>query len=190
LAAWTVNRVARDFPDDVARLLRAGDELRDAISNGDAVGLQGASRARRDAVARLVDRARSVLMEGGRSSPGQLDRIARTFYVAATEEEARDLVRRGVLVRELESAGLEDAFAVAPAFAEPVADVEADVRAEARARAEELDHEAAELEERARRLDREARKAEAEARRARAAAEKVARDAARARAKADDAAGE
>jgi hypothetical protein len=188
LAAWTVNRVARDFPGDVTRLLGAGDELREAISNGDAVRMQRASRARRDAVSRLVDRARSVLTEGGRSSPGQLDRVARTFYVAATEEEARDLVRHGVLVRELESAGLDDAFALAPAFAEPVEDVEADVRAEELARAEKLDHEAIELEDTARRLDREARKAEAEARRARAAADKAARDAERARAKADTAA--
>ena len=110
-------------------LLRAGDALREAqagvLSGGaDARDLRAAADRERGAVDDLVDTARGLLSSSGQElSATTLERVADTLHAAALDDDARDEVNDGRLVRELRhvglGAGLGDAFAAAPAQSRP-----------------------------------------------------------------------
>ncbi|MGH9280344.1 MAG: hypothetical protein ACRD12_19870, partial [Acidimicrobiales bacterium] len=79
VAAWAVNQLVRRHRADVEGLLRFGEELRsaqdDALAGGDPDALRDAARARRDAVARLVDRAASIVADEGAAPDAHRDAI-------------------------------------------------------------------------------------------------------------------
>jgi hypothetical protein len=175
-AAWAVNQLARRNEVQVRGLLRAGERLRQAQEGalagegGDA--LREATREERDVVQRLVSEAKNVMPKASQS---MLDRVATTLRAAAVDERARELLKHGMLTREVASSGGFDLLAGMPV-------------APAKARGEQRDDGAAErkrqvaatrarvtaLRAEARERDREARAAEKDAEALRAAADETA----------------
>jgi DNA repair exonuclease SbcCD ATPase subunit len=111
VSAAAVNRLARSAPDDVEALLAAGEALRQAqLGGGDRDAIRAAARDEREAVEKLV-------AEAGKLSPAVLEEVRETLHAAATDEEARELVRRGVLTEARRAVGLGGFGAPAPASA-------------------------------------------------------------------------
>jgi hypothetical protein len=100
VAAWALNRVAREDPKAVARLLESHRQLREAGSRED---LEEASRLRREMVASLTDQAMANLDS---SSQQTRDRINRTLLAVATDPEGEVDLEAGTLVKELEPTGV------------------------------------------------------------------------------------
>ena len=114
VTAWALNQVARTSAADLAALFDADAGLAHAQRAGSGPeALSQATRARREAVRRLVDAALGVLREGGHpDSPGNRDRIAQTLTAVATDEAGREALRRGRLAGDLEPASLWEASPV------------------------------------------------------------------------------
>lgn len=170
-AAWAVNQAARARPDDVDSLLAAGAGLRaaqDAALRGDASRLRAAGRALADAVQALAGHAPPV-------SAAVRDDITATLRAAAVDEAGGALLRRGVLVTDLEPAG----FGLEGAELPP--DIERRVR-EPEGPDPHLLAEAERADARAARLLEAAASAETRAREARLAADQAVADAEAARA--------
>jgi hypothetical protein len=107
VSAAAVNRVVRDSPDDVEALLAAGEALRQAqLGGGDRDAIRAAARDEREAVEELVGKI-------GKLSPAAVEEVRETLHAAATDEEVRDLVRRGVLTEARSAAGFGGFAAVA-----------------------------------------------------------------------------
>jgi hypothetical protein len=109
LAAWALNRAARDHPEAVEAVRAAGGELRRAQSeamSGDASGLRDAGRALSDEIERYAGLAAEALEAAGRPvSAAQQEKMNATLRTAAVDDAAGDALARGVLVDELESTG-------------------------------------------------------------------------------------
>ena len=119
VAAWALNRVAREHPDAIEELRAAGAVLREAQDavlsgdssappgmSGDAGRLRDAGRALAEAVDRVAGLGADVLRAAGRpASASQQEKIVATLRTAAVDDEAGDALARGVLVEELESTG-------------------------------------------------------------------------------------
>jgi hypothetical protein len=153
VSAAAVNRLARTAPDDVEALLAAGGALRQAqLGGGDRDAIRSAARDERAAVEALVEKA-------GKLSPSALEEVRETLHAAASDEDVRDLVRRGVLTEAKAASGFGG---LAPAKAAPAKGNDEGARARAEREAEKREREAkAEAE------------AEAEAERKRLAQERV-----------------
>jgi hypothetical protein len=112
VAAWTVNQLVRTQPREITSLFEAGDALEAAQAEllgkrGDAKSLQAALAREREAVSRLVERARGLLeSEGQPPSQTILDRVSQTLEAAALDGHARGVVEAGCLERELQHIGL------------------------------------------------------------------------------------
>jgi hypothetical protein len=107
VSAAAVNQLARSAPDDVDALLAAGEALRQAqLGGGDRDAIRSAARDEREAVEKLVG-------EAGKLSGAALEEVRETLHAAATDEEARELVRRGVLTEARRAVGLGGFGAVA-----------------------------------------------------------------------------
>jgi hypothetical protein len=211
VAAWVVNRLARDRAGDIETLIEAGKNLASAqrtmAAGGGADRLHEAAGERRRLVDALVRAAASALEDAGMSAArATLDKVSNTLMALATDEDATDRVRRGVLDKELSApAGFGDdqldgallasvtelprapgagrgSRKAGPTASQRRKEREADVRAA------RLAGEARELEKEADRLERESKKAEAEAAAAAKAAATARRRADTARRRADDAA--
>lgn len=109
VSAAAVNRLARSAPDDVEALLAAGEALRQAqLGGGDRDAIRAAARDEREAVEKLVG-------EAGKLSAAVLEEVRETLHAAATDEEARELVRRGVLTEARRAVGLGGFGVASPA---------------------------------------------------------------------------
>ena len=99
-AAWIVNQLVRDEPDDVAELVEAGERLRTAqrraASGRGADEFRERADERRRLISRLVHRAREY--EGG---PGAADQVATTLDAASADADAATLVLAGALAKPL-----------------------------------------------------------------------------------------
>lgn len=100
VAAWALNRAAREDPRTVARLIESHRKLREADSRE---AVEEASRLRRQSVASLTETAVAGLATG---SPQTRDRISRTLLAVATDPEGEADLEAGTLVRELEPTGV------------------------------------------------------------------------------------
>jgi hypothetical protein len=193
VAAWALNRAAREEPALVEAMLKASDRLRDVQSRGArSADLKGASTARRRAVEHVADAAKQVL--GGGAGAHEAD-ITQTLLAAATDQEVRERLRSGTLERAATaSANFEDLGSLLAASVESAPRGRTKARTEegappvdrqaverARARAEKLDAEATEAEENAARQEEDAEGAERDAERLRREAEKARRSAEEAR---------
>jgi hypothetical protein len=170
VSAAAVNGLVRRAPDDVAALLAAGEALRQAqLGGGDRDAIRAAARDEREAVERLVGQA-------GKLSPAALEEVRETLHAAATDEEAREQVRRGILTEAKEAVGLGGFGAVAPAPSKPRRQRERKSTTEQRQREAERERKAAEAERRraAKERVKEARAALREAEKAAKAAERAA----------------
>jgi hypothetical protein len=106
VAAWAVNRVARDRSSDVETLIRLGANLAEAqqkvASEGGVDRLRDVGTERRRLVDRLVREAANALeSEGMSAARATLDKVANTLMAIATDDDASVRVRRGVLDKEL-----------------------------------------------------------------------------------------
>jgi hypothetical protein len=200
VAAAAVNLAARRHPEAVVRLLDAGTELRhaqeEALGGGSAEGLREATRN----LASVVDEVAKLAAKEGGVSAAQRDRIVTTLRAAATDDDAADLLRRGVLVEDLEVAGfgMGDApLPPRPKAAKPKAEDKAAAQALAGAKralrvaedeADTAARRSTRQAERAEEAERRAEEAAAAAKEAKADAKRMAAEAKEARQRADEAA--
>ena len=206
VAAWAVDSLAHDHARELDALIEVGRHLASAqrglISGGDAERLRETAAERRRLVERLVRSSEEALEEAGIPAPrATLDKVADTLMAVATDQDAAEKVRRGILDKELPApAGFGDerldAALLASVSELPTRSDDAGSAATARAqrraeesrlRVERLTAEANELEEEAARLERTARDAEATATAAGRSASAARRRADAARRRADDA---
>jgi len=164
LAAWVVNQLARREAEGVRGLVELADRQREAVAGGDTAAMRAAAEEERRAVRELVGAARRLLREHGRGSDAVVEKVATTLRATAGDPDARGLLERGRLAREVEASGFGALAGMQPRAALP------DPRADARERAKALRIELRELQQRARELDRQARDLEREAERAAKAA--------------------
>jgi hypothetical protein len=120
-AAWAVNQLARRHREELEELVRLGEALRDAqdraLAGDDPGDMRQAGRARRDAVARLAERADRLLVERGGAAGAHAGDVTGTLEAASLDAEAGAAVLVGRLSTELEPPsgfGLFD-MSVAPA---------------------------------------------------------------------------
>jgi hypothetical protein len=111
VAAWAVNQVRRDRPDDVRRLLDVTEELHRVYGGLSSAGarerLGEAADMQRDLIRDLVRCAQQLLQAGGHSASEQtLGKVADTLRAAALDEELRDHLSAGRVVKERRVASL------------------------------------------------------------------------------------
>ena len=105
VAAWVVNRLARERELDVQRLLNAGEALTKAqagAASGDSP--EAFAAARRDeqrALERLAEAAREMIDREGIGAAA-LERVLQTLRAASLTSDGRELLKRGRLSEELE----------------------------------------------------------------------------------------
>ncbi len=187
IVLWALNQLSRRYPEDVAALREAGATLRTGLSSGDRTEVQAGTQARKSAVARLLDRARTVLAEHDhQASPATIERISRSLYNAAVDEDAAPLLERGELTAEVEASagGLSDLGFGADTWPDDKPSPSAKEQ-KARAKADQLEQLAAEAEEHAVQLEKEADALERSSARARSEATRARTSADKARARAD-----
>ena len=108
VSAAAVNRLVRSSPDDAEALLVAGEALRQAqLGGGDREAVRSAAHDEREAVEKLVGAA-------GKLSPSALEEVRETLHAAASDDETRELVRRGVLTEARRPVGIRRAGAGCP----------------------------------------------------------------------------
>jgi hypothetical protein len=113
VAAWALDRLADDAPDEIRQLLDAGAELaraqRATLSGRDPQALRDATAKRRELVARLTEIAAEVLRDADRSPDAQLEDIRGTLEAASVDEAVAERLRAGTLDRTVQpSAGFGD----------------------------------------------------------------------------------
>jgi hypothetical protein len=181
VAAWLVNRLARERELDVQRLVKAGELLaasqHDAASRGAADAFAEARREEQHALERLARAAREIATREEASGTA-IDRAMQTLRAASLTDEGRELLKRGRLSEELEPPGFEALVGMPPPPRErkkssakrPASDKRAERKAalaQARENVRELRAKERELAAKARAAQREAERAESEAARAR-----------------------
>ena len=106
VAAWALNRLAREHRRDVDLLLDAGHRLRQAqegvVGGADRTAFEQAQKTERDALRRLTQQASDLL---GGASAQALSQISATLRTAAVSEEGRELLARGRFTVPLEAEG-------------------------------------------------------------------------------------
>ncbi|MFI2365240.1 hypothetical protein [Promicromonospora sp. NPDC019610] len=106
VAAWVINHVVRERPDDVAALTAVGDELRAATQDRDRARIKALDHLRRERTEALVSAVRDAGEVGGRPvSAAVLDRLTETLTAAVMDADAGAAVRAGRLARGLQHAG-------------------------------------------------------------------------------------
>lgn len=100
LAAWLVNRLAREEPDEVARLGKLGDELRQAHSELAGAALRTLSRRRHELVQSLTDRAERLAESAVSESVSR--EVYDTLDAALTDPDSADAVAEGRITTALQ----------------------------------------------------------------------------------------
>ncbi|MEO8477581.1 MAG: hypothetical protein ABI572_11110 [Actinomycetota bacterium] len=108
--AWALDQLADRDPGGLEALVDAGSEVRAAqraaLSSTKHTGrLRDASAVRRRAVASLVETAREILIETGRTQQPHMDDITATLEAASVSDEVAALLRAGILERPMRDAG-------------------------------------------------------------------------------------
>lgn len=111
IAAWAVNQVQRDRPDEVRQLLEVTEELHRVYGGLSSAGarerLEEAAEMQRGLIRSLVRCASQLLGAGGHAaSEATLGKVADTLRAAALDEEVREQLARGRVVKEQRAAGL------------------------------------------------------------------------------------
>ena len=113
VAAWIVNRLARDDRKPVRALLDAGTRLCEVqLGAGSAADLREASQAQETALRSLMRSAERIAGSRGSATAATLDRVRETLHAAALDAGLAERVRRGVLVREERAVGFPAVIAV------------------------------------------------------------------------------
>jgi hypothetical protein len=159
-SAWAVNRLARDRPDEVRRLARAGERLVQAqtgtLAGGGPAAFASARAEHADTVRALTAAAAESLADAGRPATQQtVERIARTLRSASLDDEARPALVAGRLADDVDATG----FALLEGLelpAAPAATAAGDSVPDKRARASALRAQLREAKASSRDLDRQA----------------------------------
>jgi hypothetical protein len=110
LPAWTVNQLLRHEPKRFAVLVEAGEALRDAqrgmLHGGGGDAMRTATRAQREAVSALVERAAALLEKAGhKATATTMDKVNETLQAVSTVGWGE--AGEGRLERELAPPGLD-----------------------------------------------------------------------------------
>ena len=111
IAAWAVNQVQRDRPDEVRELIDVTEELHRVYKKLSSAGarerLEEAAEIQRRLIKSLV-RCAAQLLEAGGHPPGDatLGKVADTLRAAGLDSDVREQVARGRVVKEQRAAGL------------------------------------------------------------------------------------
>jgi hypothetical protein len=109
VAAWLVNQVSREHPDDVARLAELGTELREAHRTLAGEQLRTLSRRRHDLLRTLTRLARAVASEAGQPfTEATSDQIQNTWAAAVADKAAAEVVAAAQLSTALTPDSPED----------------------------------------------------------------------------------
>lgn len=110
VAAWTVNLLAREAPDEVDALLRLGEALREAQRELSGDDLRALTKQRQQVVNALARRAGELAAEHDRSvGEPVLREVATTLTAALADPEVADQVRDGTLAKAASYEGFGDA---------------------------------------------------------------------------------
>lgn len=121
VAAWLVNLLAREHPDEIRGLGQLGEALREAHDALDGPALQQLSRQRHELVAALVRQARSLGRASAQPVSETVSReLTETFTAALTEPDAAEAVAAGRLTSGLSPGGGDGWPAIADASSRPV----------------------------------------------------------------------
>jgi hypothetical protein len=108
--AWALNQAIRRRRRETDALLAAGERLRAAheslLSGGDPAALREAMREERALASELADSAEAIASETGKSGPALRERVRATLHAATVDDEAREELAKGRVVREREAVGL------------------------------------------------------------------------------------
>jgi hypothetical protein len=120
-AAWALNQLARRREADVARLLEAGERLRQAqaelLAGAGRDELDAAAAEERELVAALARDAAAIAADAGTgSSETLLEKLRATLHAVAADEELARQLAAGRVLRESEAVGV---LGVMPAGAPP-----------------------------------------------------------------------
>jgi hypothetical protein len=100
VSAWAVNQLARGEAKTLGELVEAGERLKKAQRSGK--DLRTAAAERRRLIDRLVRSASAILKGAGHGdSPATIQGVAHSLEAIATDTDALDQIRRGVLEKEL-----------------------------------------------------------------------------------------
>lgn len=110
VAAWAVNQVRRDRPEDVRQLLDITEELHRVHAKLKSAGasqrLTEAADMQRELISSLVKCAGELLEAGGHAAAeGTLQKVGDTLRAAALDDELRAQLERGCVVKERQAAG-------------------------------------------------------------------------------------
>jgi hypothetical protein len=112
--AWALNQAVRRRHADTQALLEASERLRAAhaalLSGGDRAELRAAMDDQRRLAAGLADCAEAIASETGKSGPALKERVRSTLHAAALDDEVREQLASGRLVREREAVGMGGGF--------------------------------------------------------------------------------
>lgn len=110
VAAWVLNRLVHERPEEVEQVLAVGAALRQAHASLDAQALRDLARQRRQVTAALAAQARVLAVGLGQPvSPAVAEQVEATLTAAMLDAEAAEAVRGGLLVNPLSAAGVPDA---------------------------------------------------------------------------------
>jgi hypothetical protein len=122
VAAWVVNRLARDEADLLEGLLEAGARLREVqLAGAAAPELREAITAEAKALDALMRPAGRIAARSGSGRETALARARDTLHAAALDPDLADEVRRGVVVREQQAIGFPLGAALPERAARPAA---------------------------------------------------------------------
>ena len=111
IAAWAVNQVQRDRPDEVRELIDVTEELHRVYEKLSSAGarerLEEAAEMQRKLIRSLVRCAAQLLEAGGHPpSDATLGKVADTLRAAGLDSDVREEVAQGRVVKERRAAGL------------------------------------------------------------------------------------
>ena len=115
ISAWTINQLAREEEGGTRKLLHAAGQVRktqeETLRGGSPDRVREASEAEREAITALVDASQAILAEHKHSTSDAIRRrIATTLRAAATDPEARELLKAGRLTQDLDPSGFGPLF--------------------------------------------------------------------------------
>ena len=118
VAAWALNRLARDHRRDIDLLLDSGHRLRAAqarVLRGEAREMfEQAQRTERETIGRLVRGADQLLGERGGASATVLEQVAASLHAAAVSEQGREILAAGQFTEPLTLEGFDAVAGLAP----------------------------------------------------------------------------
>lgn len=109
LAAWVINVLVRDEPENVERVLALGEELRHAQDQLDVRQLRELGARRRKLTAAVTRQARDNARDRGvEVTEAVATQVEQTLHAAMIDQYAARAVRTALLVKALPSSGLDE----------------------------------------------------------------------------------